>query len=216
MLGLFNQEFTILVSAWKIDCSDDHIHLQMILALESFPTSTTNIFSFITMCKFMFCKSTGWTKCFSTLFTLNFWFASSRRWLGLSLQFCLHPSFAIAILCHSNWSWTATFTFNSWGICQSLFLQAWCWRHNRGMMHRACVRLGSICGIQNMKITSSVSPHCMHHSDVLVAPHVRRTNNIPWLCMRLVTYIHRKNIKWIQHVHYLNKGQSQTRSFTGN
>lgn len=141
------------------------IHSQMILTLESFPTSRADIFSLITVSQFVFCKSTRGTKCFPTLLTLDFWFRSSRSQFRLSLQLGLRVFLPVNIV-STNRHRTTTIAFHSWGIRWPSFLQTWCWWHDS--MHWACIRLGSICGILNMKCTSSVSPQYIHHSVMYV------------------------------------------------
>ena len=137
------------------------VHLQMILSFESFPTGQANISSLITVSKFVFCKSTRGTKCFPTLLTLYFWFCSPSGWLWLSLHFSLSVFFVFRVF--SKWGSRATaVAFYSWRICWSSLLQAGCWWKCR--MNRACVRLGTICRIRKMKLSSYVSPQNMHQS----------------------------------------------------
>lgn len=143
------------------------IHSQMILSFESFPACWANISSLIAVSKFVFCKSARGTKCFPTLLTLYFWFCSPSGWLWLALHFDLSVFFVFRIFSRW-WSRTTAVTFYSWRICRSSLLQARCWWNSR--MNRACVRLGGICRIWKMKLTSYISPQNMHQSKCMAFP----------------------------------------------
>lgn len=133
----------------------------MILSFESFSAGRANISSLITVSEFVFCKSTRGTKCFPTLLTLYFRFCSSVGRLWLALHFSLSV-FSVFRVFSRWWSRATAVTFYSWRICWSSLLQAGC-RWNYGM-NRACTRLGTICRIWKMKLTSYVSPQNIHQS----------------------------------------------------
>lgn len=167
MVHQWHQISAIFLISYPVKNMNKNIHSQMILSFESFPAGRANISSLITVSKFVFCKSTRRTKCFPTLLTLYFWFCSSVGRLWLALHFSLSVFFVVRVF-PRWWSRAAAVAFYSWRICRSSLLQAGCW-WNYGM-NRACTRLGTICRIWKMKLTSYVSSQNIHQSRCMAFP----------------------------------------------